>query len=109
MMRVTHIVIVVGTIWSIASTGSAQEQMGDGNAMKGGMKGGPGMMNCPMMGEDMGLMQDPDVKMNVTNTADGIIVKWTSTSPDEVAALKKMGRTMASMHAEAPAKVTKPK
>jgi hypothetical protein len=45
-------------------------------------------------------MHDPEVKMSVTDTADGFSVKWSSSNPDKAAALKKMGAHMKSMHAQ---------
>jgi hypothetical protein len=92
--------LVFAIVSAAAGTVNAQGQMPSNSPMKGGMMNGQGMSSCPMMSEDMGLMHDPEVKMSVTDTADGFSVKWSSSNPDKAAALKKMGAHMKSMHAQ---------
>ena len=100
--RILRVMVAFGALSLAAGTVSAQGQMSNNSQMKGGMMNGQGMSSCPMMSEDAGLMHDPDVKMSVTDTADGLTVKWTSSNPAKAAALKKMGSHMKLMHSQEP-------
>jgi hypothetical protein len=55
---------------------------------------------CPGATGQAGLMRDPDVKMVVTETADGVSIGWSSKNPEKAKALKEMAQRMKTMHSQ---------
>jgi hypothetical protein len=67
--------------------------------MMGKGKGGPGGMMPPGMQSQMKILHDPEVTLNVTETADGVTITWTSKNKEKVVALKELAQKMKAMHA----------
>ena len=62
------------------------------DGMMRGMGGMPGMQGMAA------LLRDPEVKLSLTETPDGVIIQWSSKNPEKVKSLKEMAKRMKTVH-----------
>lgn len=62
------------------------------DGMMRGMGGMPGMQGMAA------LLRDPDVKLSLTETPDGVTIQWSSKNPEKAKSLKEMAKRMKAVH-----------